>query len=213
MTKYDFFEYVVMFFELCNASNTFQFFINVTFREYLNVFCTINLNDILIYNDNRKNHIEHVNKILEKFQKIEFCLDINKCEFFIIEMKYLNFIITIEDIKMNLIKIDIVINWKTFRCFKNVQVFLKFANFYKRLIFNYSRITISLIKLKKIIHMSTIFSWNSDDLEKNAFQILKLIFIIAFILIHFDLDKKTWIEIDVSNYIVIAILSQKEKNS
>ena len=124
LIRYDFFEYVVMSFELCNASSTFQFFINATFREYLNDFCTIYLNDILIYNDNRKNHIEHVNKILEKFQKIEFFFDINKCEFFITKMKYLSFIITIEDIKMNSIKIDVVINWKTSRCFKNVQVFL-----------------------------------------------------------------------------------------
>ena len=210
MIKYDFFEYVVMFFELCNASSTFQFFINATLREYLNDFCTIYLNDILIYSDNRKNHIEHVNKIFEKFQKIEFFLDINKCEFFITKMKYLSFIITIENIKMNSIKIDVVINWKTFRCFKNVQVFLKFANFYKKFIFDYSRITISLIKLTKIIDTSAIFSWNFDDFEENAFQILKLIFIIVFILIHFDFDKKTWIEIDVSNYVVTTILSQKK---
>ena len=212
LIRYDFFEYVVISFELYNASNTFQFFINVTLREYLNDFCTIYLNDILIYNNNRKNHIKHVNKVFEKFQKIECFLDINKCEFFIIEMKYLNFIITIENIKMNSIKIDVVINWKTFRCFKNVQIFLKFANFYKKFIFDYSKITISLIKLTRIIDTSTIFSWNSDDFEKNAFQILKLTFIIVFILIHFDFDKKTWIEIDVSNYVVIAILSQKKEN-
>ena len=110
LIRYDFFEYVVMSFELCNASSTFQFFINVTLREYLNDFCTIYLNDILIYNDNRESHIEHVNKVFEKFQKIEFFLDINKCEFFITKMKYLNFIITIENIKMNSIKIDVVIN-------------------------------------------------------------------------------------------------------
>ena len=90
--------------------------------------------------------------------------------------------------------------------------FLKFANFYKRFIFGYSRITISLIKLTRIIDTSAIFSWNSDDFEKNAFQTLKLIFIIALILIHFDFDKKTWIEIDASNYVVTTILSQKEKN-
>ena len=212
LIRYNFFEYVVMSFELCNASNTFQFFINATLREYLNDFCTIYLNDILIYNDNRENHIEHVNKIFENFQRIEFFLDIDKCEFFITEMKYLSFIITIENIKMNSIKIDVVINWKTSRCFKNVQIFLKFANFYRKFIFDYSKITISLIKLTRIIDTSAIFSWNSDVFEKNAFQILKLTFIIVFILIHFDFNKKTWIEIDVSNYVVIAILSQKKND-
>ena len=110
LIRYDFFEYVVMSFELCNASSTFQFFINATLREYLDDFCTVYLNDILIYSDNRENYIEHVNKVFERFQKIELFLDINKCEFFTTEMKYLSFIITIEDIKMNSIKINVVIN-------------------------------------------------------------------------------------------------------
>ena len=48
-TRYDFFEYVVMSFELCNAFDTFQSFINVTLREFLNDFCINYMNDILIY--------------------------------------------------------------------------------------------------------------------------------------------------------------------
>ena len=110
LIRYNLFEYVVMSFELCNASSTFQFFINATLREYLNDFCTVYLNDILIYSDNREKHIEHVNKVLERFQKIELFLDIDKCEFFATKVKYLNLIITIEDIKMNSIKVDVVIN-------------------------------------------------------------------------------------------------------
>ena len=89
---------------------------------------------------------------------------------------------------------------------------MKFANFYKKFIFDYSKITVLLIKLTRIIDTSTIFSWSFDDFEENAFQILKLTFIIAFILIHFDFNKKIWIEINVSNYVVTTILSQKEKN-
>ena len=40
----------------------------------------------------------HIQKILIKLQKT-FFLNIDKCEFFVIEIKYLNFIIIIEKIK------------------------------------------------------------------------------------------------------------------
>ena len=43
-------------------------------------------------------HIEHVNKILLKFKKTDLYLNIDKCEFHAITIKYLNFIIIIEDI-------------------------------------------------------------------------------------------------------------------
>ena len=69
LTRYDLFEYVIIFFELCNASKTFQSFINVTLHEYLDDFCTSYLNDILIYSKTRKRNIKHVSKILKKLQK------------------------------------------------------------------------------------------------------------------------------------------------
>ena len=66
LIRYDLFEYVVMSFRLCNASSTFQAFINDILREYLDVFCSVYLNNILIYSDTREKHIEHMRKILKK---------------------------------------------------------------------------------------------------------------------------------------------------
>ena len=147
--KYELFEYVIMFFDFCNAFDIFQFFINFTLREYLNDFCTSYLNDILIYNNNKKKHIVHVSKMLQRFQQIKLFLDIKKCEFFVTSIKYLNLIIIFEKIKMNLTKIDAIVNWKSSKNVKNVQTFLNFANFYKKFILNYFRIITSLTKLTK----------------------------------------------------------------
>ena len=58
--KYNLFEYVVIFFDLCNALEIFQFFIDEILRKYLNKFCIIYFNDILIYN-NIKKIIKYVN--------------------------------------------------------------------------------------------------------------------------------------------------------
>ena len=48
-TRYNLFEYIVMFFNFCNTFETFQFFINKILREFLNNFCFVYLNDIFIY--------------------------------------------------------------------------------------------------------------------------------------------------------------------
>ena len=59
-THYDFYEYLVMFFDLINVLSFWQNFINDILHENLNVFCTVYFNDILIYNNNQKDHDRHV---------------------------------------------------------------------------------------------------------------------------------------------------------
>ena len=197
-----------MLFELCNALEIFQFFINVTLREYLDDFCTTYLNDILINNNNREEHVKHVNKMFERLIKTNLYLNIDKCDFFVIEMKYLKLIIITKEIKINSIKINVIVNWKTSRNLKNVQTFFDFANFYRKFILNYFKLITFLIKLIKILKKDFVFSWDSNDSKKKTFQTLKIAFITISILIHFDFDKKTWIENDASNYVIVAMMSQ-----
>ena len=148
-TRYDLYEYVIMFFELCNVSNIFQAFINNIFREYLNDFCFEYLDDIIMYNNIREKHVKHVRKMFKRFENVNLFFDIDKCEFFVIFINYLKLIITIEDVKMNFKKMNVIVNWKSFRYVKNVQIFLDFVNFYRKFILEYSRLTIFLSKLTK----------------------------------------------------------------
>ena len=108
--RYDFFEYVIMLFELYNASNTFQFFINVTLYKYLNNFCINYMNNILIYSKTREKYMFYVFKVFKQLQKTNLFLNINKYEFFVIKVKYLKLIITIENVKIDLTKIKVVVN-------------------------------------------------------------------------------------------------------
>ena len=110
LTRYDLFEYVMMSFDLCNALDTFQVFINNILREYLNDFISVFLDDILMYSESKEKHIEHVTKILVKLKKVNLFLDIDKCEFFVISIKYLDLIIITKRIKMNLKKIETIVN-------------------------------------------------------------------------------------------------------
>ena len=141
------FESLIMFFELCNSPSSFQFFINEAFHNFLNVFCTAYLNDILIYNDNEKKHDEHVYLILTHLQKFRLYVDIEKCVFKIQEVPYLSLLIEIDGIHMDPQKIATIINWFTFIKLKQVQNFLKFINFYHCFIVNFFKIVKSLTHL------------------------------------------------------------------
>ena len=73
------------------------------------MFCTAYLNNILVYNNNKKDYIEYVKKILKKLKNTGFYLNINKCKFHVISVKYLKFIIIIKKFKIDLAKIDIIL--------------------------------------------------------------------------------------------------------
>ena len=136
-----------MFFELCNSPSSFQFFINEVFYNFLNVFCIIYLNDILIYSDNEKEYNEHIYLILICLQEFRFYVDIEKCVFKIQEVLYLSFLIGINSICMDFQKIIIITDWLTLIKLKQVQSFLKFINFYCCFIANFFKIVKSLTHL------------------------------------------------------------------
>jgi hypothetical protein len=147
--KYEIYKYLIMSFELINESFIFQNFMNDTLMNYLNEFVVAYLNDIIVYNNNKKKHIQHVRKILWRLREINIQVDVNKCEFHIIETKFLEMIIDRDDIKMNFEKIKTIVEWDTSNHLKNVQTFLKFVNFYRRFIKNFFKIVKSLIKMTR----------------------------------------------------------------
>ena len=77
--RYGHFEYTVMPFGLTNAPTSFQYFINDTLREFLNIFWTAYLDDILIYSDNLEENKQRVRKVLEKLKDAKIFLRPEKC--------------------------------------------------------------------------------------------------------------------------------------
>jgi hypothetical protein len=155
------------------------------FFDYLNDFVSIYINDIFIYNNFKKKHIKHVKKILQRLRNSDLQIDIDKCEFFVHEIKYLDLIVDRSEIKMNSEKIETILQWVTSQNLKQIQNFLRFCNFYRRFIRNFAKIVKSLIKL---IRKNVSFVWN--EVCKQAFKLLKRTIIKTFILTHFDSKKQ-----------------------
>ena len=88
--------------------------------DYLDIFCTAYLDDILIYSDNELEHEEHVRKVLIRLRDAGLQIDIKKCEFYVKRTKFLGFIITTEGIEVDPEKIIAIKNWKVPKTVKGI---------------------------------------------------------------------------------------------
>ena len=82
-----------MFFKLTNASVNFQSWIYLTLRKYLNIFCTVYFDNILIHLNDKKIHKKHVRLIFEKLRKFKLFANLKKCFLDLNEIRYLKYLI------------------------------------------------------------------------------------------------------------------------
>jgi transposase InsO family protein len=204
-TRYGLFEWLVTPFGLANAPSSFQKYINLTLRDYLDDFCSAYLDDVLIYSSGTlKQHQQHVKKVLAKLAEAGLHLDISKCEFECKETRYLGFIVRAgEGIQMDPKKVKAILGWATPSSVKGVRGFLGFANFYRNFIQNYSEIVRPLVALT---HKDVPFTWSPAC--DASFQRLKRMFTTGPILVTFDPSRTTIVESDSSGYTTGGVLSQ-----
>ena len=146
-SRYGLFEFLVMPFGLTNALATAQRFMNDTLREFLDQFCMVYIDDILIYSKTKTEHRKQVCKVLQKLKEAGLYAKPEKCEFNVEKTTFLGFIISADSIEMDPAKVEAVLNWETPKLVKDVQCFLGFANFYRRFINKYSYICQPLFNL------------------------------------------------------------------
>ena len=168
-TRYGHYKYTVMPFRLTNAPATFQALINTTLCKYLDIFVTAYLNNILIYNKGTlKKHIQEVKKVFKALQEADIRLQLDKCKFHVKTVKFLGSIITTDGIQMDDEKVKAIREWPEQKNLKEVQAFLKFANFYQRFIQGYSQICTPLTKMTQ---KEQPFHWECE--QREAFEKLK----------------------------------------
>ncbi len=203
ITSFDFYKYHVMSFELINDSTFYQHYMNDVLFDYLHQFCQIYLDDIIIYSKTLKKHKWNVRLVLHRLQETDLQMNINKCKFHVQKIFFLKLLLFIEELKMNLRKVQAVVEWSISTNLTQMQFFVDFCNFYQRFIKNFSKIVYLLIQL---IQKEMIFEW--DQACQTIFDHMKKRMTEIFILRHFDQNRKTILETDSFNYVNDDILSQ-----
>ncbi|QRW23612.1 Retrotransposable element Tf2 protein [Rhizoctonia solani] len=202
-TKYGLFEYLVMPFGLTNAPAAFQDMMNEIFRDLLDVYVIIYLDNILVFSLNKEDHKIHVQEVLRRLQDNNLFCNIKKCHFHVKKIDYLGFIISKFGIEVDQSKVTDAMNWSTPKNVKNIQEFLGFVNFYRQFIPNFGNMAQPLYNLLK--KDST---WKWDLTEQQSFNGLKKCLTSAPLLLQPDTTRQFYVECDASNYATGAILSQ-----
>ncbi len=139
----------MLLFELINNLISFQQYMNDVLWDFLNDFCQVYLDDILIYSKTQWEHQQHVKMILDHLREADLQVDIRKCEFNVEETVFLEVIVSEQDLCMNSIKVKVIVNWTTSINLKEVQSFVRFVNFYRRFIKNFLKLVKSFTQLTR----------------------------------------------------------------
>ncbi|CAA7044471.1 unnamed protein product [Microthlaspi erraticum] len=110
-TRYGHFEFVVMPFGLTNAPAAFMRLMNDVFREYLDVFVIIFIDDILVYSRSQEEHATHLRLVLEKLREQKLFAKLSKCSFWQREMGFLGHIVSAEGVSVDPAKIEAIRDW------------------------------------------------------------------------------------------------------
>ena len=143
---YRHFKYQVVSFNLTNISVIFQVYINCVLYDLIDNFCIVYFDDILVFLKSEEEHYQHLQLVIKHLCHTELYVNSKKCEFFKTEVKYLDFLVNEKSLYMNFFYIKTVSEWHShlFKIYYNIQVFIRFCNFYQHFIYNFTDITWSL---------------------------------------------------------------------
>ena len=183
---------------------------NHALREYMDMFVICYLDDIVVYSLTIEAHTEHVRLVLQKLREYNLYVKISKCIFDAEEIDFLGFKVGQYGISMNPSKVDTIATWLVPESFREIQVFLGFANFYRRFIRSFSKVSNGLTEM---LHGGSNgkFKGVKFDMTQAAlrsFDELKQRFASAPMLIYYDPSRRIMLECDASGFAIGAILSQ-----
>ena len=125
------------------------------------------MDDFIIPGKTEKELEERTIKFLKITEKHNLCFKQTKCEFDATEILILGIKVGNGEVKMEDKKIKAILEWKEPTKLKEVESFIRFANFYHCFIKNFSHIARPLNKLKGKA------DWKWGDEQQKAFQELK----------------------------------------
>eukprot|EP00253_Pinus_taeda_P014289 PITA_14289 len=105
-----------------------------------------------------KDHVEHVDRVLQLLEEKQLYAKRSKCFFGVQEVEYLGHIVSHEGVKVDPSKIKAIKEWKNPTSIKHLRGFLGLTGYYRKFVKNYGRIAAPLTTLLK----KDAFSWTPE---------------------------------------------------
>ena len=136
---------------------------NKVFKQYLDLFVIVFIDDILIYSRSEAEHTSHFRVVLPTLKDRQSFAKFSKCEFGLQSFAFLGHIISSEGIRVQSQKIEEVKQWLRPTSTTDIKSFLGLAGYYRRFVEGFSSISSPLTRLTQ-----KMFKFQcSDDYEKS----------------------------------------------
>ena len=110
-TRYGYYEFLVMPFGLTNAPAAFMDLMNRVFKDYLDQFVIVFIDDILVYSHSMIEHAEHLRIVLNLLKEKKLYAKFKKCEFWLEKFTFLGHVVSKDGISVDPSKVEVVSNW------------------------------------------------------------------------------------------------------
>ena len=99
-------------FGLTNAPAAFMDLMNRVFQPYLDQFVVVFIDDILVYSRDEQEHEQHLKIVLQTLREKNLYGKLSKCDFWLKEVSFLGHIVSVEGIRVDPAKVEVMVNWK-----------------------------------------------------------------------------------------------------
>jgi hypothetical protein len=198
------YQFKVLCFGLTNAPATFQSVMNNIFRKYLGKFVLVYIDDILVFSQTPEQHVEHLKLVLRLLRDNHLYAKMSKCELNRPELKFLGHVVGQEGIKVDPAKTAAVSDWPVPTDVKQLRSFLGLANYFRRFMQGYSKLTQPLTRL---LRKGVVFAMSDECLQ--AFEGVKFALTTAPVLAMPDYSKRFEVVCDASLIGIGAVLLQE----
>jgi hypothetical protein len=156
-------EWLVMSFGLTNAPSTFMRLMNKVLREFIRKFFIVYIDDILIFSKIVAEHLKHLATVMQRLQQEKLLINMKKSSFMKTKLIYLGFVISVDKLRMDPDKVEVIKNWPSPKNTFEVRSFDGLASFYRNFIGNFNGISAPMMDTVKKRHKS--FHW-TEEAEK-----------------------------------------------
>jgi len=172
-------------------------------RAFIGKFVVVYFDDILVYNTNLDEHIEHLRCVLNLLRCEKLYANFKKCTFCMEKVVFLDYVVSTKGIEVDEEKVKAIKEWPMPKGITKVRSFHGLASFYRCFVKDFSTIA---TPLTEIIKKNVGFHWGSD--QANAFATIKERLCSTLVLALPNFNKTFEIECDALGIGIGAVLMQ-----
>jgi hypothetical protein len=181
-------------------------FASTVFSEFIKEIVEVFMDDFSVYGKTFMDCLANLDKVLTRCAEVDLVLNWEKCHFMVKKGIVLGHVISERGIKMDKAKVETVEQLLPPMDVKSLRSFLGHAEFYRRFIKYFSKITKPLTQL-----LQKDMAFYFDEKCLAAFRTLKCALVSAPIIQPPDWSQPFEIMCDVSDYAVGAVLGQRKE--